>query len=122
MFDGLVGGGEERQSTGVDGFGVLPLGRARAADRLARGRRSARRGVVAAAMRLGLNGLRCGELCACNVEDVGAHSWHHTLRLTTTKGDRPTVVALAPPTMPAVAAAIDSRDRGPLLVNRTAGG
>jgi site-specific recombinase XerD len=25
----------------------------------------------AAAMLLGLNGLRCGELCACNVEDVG---------------------------------------------------
>jgi integrase/recombinase XerD len=50
----------------------------------------------AAAMLLGLNGLRCGELCACNVEDVGAHSCHHTLRLTTTKGDRPTIVAFAP--------------------------
>jgi integrase/recombinase XerD len=69
-------------------------------------------------MLLGLNGLRCGELCACNVEDVGNHSWHHTLRLTTTKGDRPTIVALAPPTMQAVDAAIDGRERGPLLVNR----
>ena len=72
----------------------------------------------AAAMLLDLNGLRCGELIACNVEDLGNHSWHHTLKLTTTKGDRPTVVALAPPTMQAVALAIDGRDRGPLLVNR----
>ncbi len=72
----------------------------------------------AAAMLLGLNGLRCGEPIACNVEDLGNHSWHHTLKLTTTKGDRPTVVALAPPTMQAVAVAIDGRDRGPLLVNQ----
>jgi integrase/recombinase XerD len=72
----------------------------------------------AAAMLLGLNGLRRGELIACNVEDLGNHSWHHTLKLTTTKGDRPTVVALAPPTMQAVALAIDGRNRGPLLVNR----
>jgi site-specific recombinase XerD len=31
----------------------------------------------ATAMLLGLNGLRCGELIACNVEDLGNHSWHH---------------------------------------------
>jgi integrase len=51
------------------------------------------------AMLLGLNGLRCGELIACHVEDLGTHCWHHHLKLTTTKGDRPTVVALAPPTL-----------------------
>jgi hypothetical protein len=34
------------------------------------------------------------------------------------QNDRPTVVALAPPTMQAVALATDDRDRGPLLVNR----
>jgi len=62
-------------------------------------------------MLLGLNGLRCGELVACNVEDVGTHSWQHTLKPTTTKGDRPTVVALAPPTMQAVALAINGRPR-----------
>jgi hypothetical protein len=28
----------------------------------------------AAAMLLGLNGLRCGELIACDVTDVGSHS------------------------------------------------
>ncbi len=28
----------------------------------------------AAAMLLGLNGLRCGELIACDVSDVGSHS------------------------------------------------
>jgi site-specific recombinase XerD len=33
----------------------------------------------AAAMLLGLNGLRCGELIACDVSDIGSHSWHHTL-------------------------------------------
>jgi hypothetical protein len=69
-------------------------------------------------MLLELNGLRCGELCACNVEDVGAHLWHHTLRLTTTNGDLLTNVALAPPTMQAVAAATDGRVCGQLLVNR----
>jgi len=63
-------------------------------------------------------GLRCGELIACDVTDVGSHSWHHTLALRTTQGDKPTVVALAPPTMQAVAAAIDDRTTGPLLVNR----
>jgi integrase/recombinase XerD len=43
----------------------------------------------AAAMLLGLNGLRCGELIASNVEDLGTHSWHHTLKLTTTKATGP---------------------------------
>jgi integrase/recombinase XerD len=38
---------------------------------------------------LGLNGLRCGELIACNVEDLGNHSWHHTLKLTTTRTTGP---------------------------------
>jgi site-specific recombinase XerD len=71
----------------------------------------------AAAMLLGLNGLRCSELIACDVTDVGSHSWHHTLALRTTKGDRPTVVALAPPTMQA-AAAVGHRSAGPLLLNR----
>lgn len=65
----------------------------------------------------GTNGLRCGELIACDVTDVGSHSWHHTLAVRTTKGDKPTVVALAPPTMQAVVAAIDGRSGGPLLRN-----
>jgi integrase len=63
-------------------------------------------------MLLGLNGLRCGELIACDVTDVGSHSLHHTLALRTTKGDRPTVVALAPPTMQALDAAIGGRVAG----------
>lgn len=71
----------------------------------------------AAAMLLGLNGLRCGELISCDVNDVGSHSWHHTLALRTTKGDKPTVVALAPPTMQAIDAAVDGRTHGPLLRN-----
>jgi integrase/recombinase XerD len=71
----------------------------------------------AAAMLLGLNGLRCGELVACDVTDVGSHSWHHTLAVRVTKGNKPTVVALAPPTMQAAAAAVDGRAQGPLLLN-----
>jgi integrase/recombinase XerD len=71
----------------------------------------------AAAMLLGLNGLRCGELIACDVGDVGSHSWHHTLALRTTKGDKPTVVALAPPTMQAIESAVAGRCDGPLLRN-----
>jgi hypothetical protein len=63
-------------------------------------------------MLLGLNGLRCGELIACNVTDVGSHSWHQTLALRTAKGDKPTVVALAPPTMQAIEAAVASRSSG----------
>jgi integrase/recombinase XerD len=73
-------------------------------------------------MPLGLNGLRCGEFIACNVEDLGNHSWHQTLKLTTIKGDRRTVVALAPPTMQAVAVAINGRDCSLLLVNQAGRG
>jgi integrase len=43
----------------------------------------------AAAMLLAMNGLRCGELIACDVTDVGSHSWHHTLALRTTKATTP---------------------------------
>ena len=69
-------------------------------------------------MLLALNGLRCGEPIACDVTDVGSHSWHHhILALRTTKVNRPTVVALGPPTMQAVDAAIAGRTSGPLLVN-----
>lgn len=68
-------------------------------------------------MLLGLNGLRCGELIATDVTDVSSHSWHHTLAFRTTKGDKPTVVALASPTMQAIEAAIDGRSSGPLLRN-----
>ena len=52
---------------------------------------------------------------------IATASWHHTLKLTTTNGDRPTVVALAPRTMQAVAVAIVGRDRGPLLSTRRDG-
>ncbi|MDQ3710562.1 MAG: hypothetical protein M3387_14915 [Actinomycetota bacterium] len=66
--------------------------------------------------------LRCGELTTCDVTDVGSHSWHHTLALRTTKGDKPTAVALAPPTMQAIEADVDGRPNGPLLRNAQAEG
>jgi integrase len=48
-----------------------------------------------------LNGLRVGELCAANIDDLGESTWHHTLtlRAETTKGSKAAVVALAPRTV-----------------------
>lgn len=74
----------------------------------------------ACACLLALNGLRVGELCAINVDDLGEQTWHHTLtlRAATTKGRKPAVIALAPRTVQAVAGAVDGRRSGPLLRNR----
>ena len=78
--------------------------------------------VYACACLLALNGLRVGELCATNVEDLGESTWHHTLtlRAATTKGHKAAVVALAPRTVQAIALARDDRRAGPLLRNRHA--
>ena len=78
--------------------------------------------VYACACLLALNGLRVGELCATNVEDLGESTWHHTLtlRASTTKGRKPAVVALAPRTVQAINLSVAERRSGPLL--RTGGG
>lgn len=73
----------------------------------------------AAACLLAMNGLRVGELCAADVTDLGEQTWHRILRLraTTTKGNKPAVVALSPRTIQAIDRALDGRERGPLLLN-----
>ena len=78
--------------------------------------------VYACACLLALNGLRVGELCATNVEDVGEWTWHHTLtlRASTTKGHKPAVIALAPRTVQAISLSATGRRSGPLLRNRHA--
>lgn len=66
---------------------------------------------------LGLNGLRIGEVCAANVEDLGETRYHHTLALVG-KGDQ---VPLAPRARMAVDQALGGRTRGPLVLNRWGG-
>lgn len=74
----------------------------------------------ATACLLAMNGLRVGELCATDVTDLDEHTWHRVLRLrpTTTKGNKPAIIALSPRTMQAIDRALDGRASGPLLLNR----
>lgn len=53
----------------------------------------------ACACLLAVDGVRVGELCAIDIEDLGESTWHHTLtlRAATTKGHKPAVIALTPP-------------------------
>lgn len=64
-------------------------------------------------------GLRVGELCATNIEDLGESTWHHTLtlRAAITKGRKPAVIALAPRTVQAISLSVTGRRCGPLLRN-----
>jgi integrase/recombinase XerD len=81
----------------------------------------ARRGsVYPCACLLALNGLRVGELCAANVDDLGESTWHHTLtlRAETTKGGKAAVVALAPRTVQAISLAREDRRSGAPLRNQ----
>lgn len=66
---------------------------------------------------LALNGLRIGEACAANIDDLGSHQWHHTLTILG-KGQKPAIVALGPRTMQAIDTAIDGRQTGPLLLTK----
>ena len=74
----------------------------------------------ACACLLALNGLRVGELCAANIDDLGEATWHHTLtlRAETTKGGKAAVVALAPRTVQAISLAREDRRSGPVLRNQ----
>lgn len=64
---------------------------------------------------LALNGLRIGEACAANIDDLGTHQWHQTLQILG-KGSKPAMVALGPRTLQAIDMAIDGRQTGPLLL------
>jgi integrase/recombinase XerD len=74
----------------------------------------------ACACLLALNGLRVGELCAVNIDDLGESTWHHTLtlRAETIKGGKAAVVALAPRTVQAIDLTRDERRSGALLRNQ----
>lgn len=74
----------------------------------------------ACACLLALNGLRVGELCAANIDDLGESTWHHTLtlRAETTKGSKAAVIALAPRTVQAIGLTRDGRRSGALLRNQ----
>jgi site-specific recombinase XerC len=69
------------------------------------------------ALVLGLNALRVGELCSCNVESLGEDRYHHTLRFIG-KGSQPAVVPLPPRSMQTIARTLDGRTSGPLVLNR----
>ena len=66
---------------------------------------------------LAINGLRVGEICAADVDDLSENRWHHTLAIMG-KGDKPAVVPLPPRTAYALAAAVGDRSSGPLILTR----
>lgn len=68
------------------------------------------------ALILGLNALRVGELCSCDVTSLGEERHHHVLRFVG-KGGRPAVVPLPPRTMQIVERVLDGRKAGPLVLN-----
>ena len=65
-------------------------------------------------------GLRVGELCAANIDDLGESTWHHTLtlRAETTKAGKAAVIALAPRTVQAIGLTRDQRRCGALPRNQ----
>lgn len=66
---------------------------------------------------LAINGLRVGEACAIDLDDLAQDRWHHTLTVHG-KGAKPAVVPLPPRTVAALDPLAAGRDRGPLLLTR----
>ncbi len=67
---------------------------------------------------LGLLGLRVGEACSVNIEDLGSQRGHRTLHIVG-KGDKPAVMPLPPRVGRAVDQAKNERVSGPLMLNRS---
>lgn len=67
---------------------------------------------------LGLNGLRVGELCAIQIEDVGRRDGYHTISIIRKKTNEPAVIPLAPRTSWAVEQTMWGRQSGPLFLLR----
>lgn len=69
---------------------------------------------------LALNGLRVGELCCANMDDLAESTWHHTitLRAEAIKGGKAAVAALAPRTVQAISLAREDRQAGALRRNQ----
>lgn len=68
-------------------------------------------------MLLGFNGLRIGETCAANVEDLVFDGFSPVLQLPNRKGGKEGVAPLSRPVEAALNACIGTRTSGPLLVN-----
>lgn len=64
---------------------------------------------------LAFNGLRVGELCALNVEDIGRQGGYRTIFVNREKGNRAGAVPMAPRTSWAVEGIIGHRTEGPLF-------
>ena len=67
---------------------------------------------------LGYNGLRVGELCAIQVDDIGMLNGYHTVKIVREKSMEPAVIPLAPRTSWAVQRAMYGRVSGPLFMLR----
>jgi integrase/recombinase XerD len=72
---------------------------------------------AALAVLLGLNGLRVSEACATNIEDLGFHRGHRTLKIVG-KGNKPATIPLVPRTARTIDLAIAERHEGPILRRR----
>jgi integrase/recombinase XerD len=72
---------------------------------------------AALAVLLGLNGLRVSEACATNIEDLGFHRGHRTLKIVG-KGNKPATIPLVPRTARTIDLAIGERHEGPILRRR----
>jgi len=70
---------------------------------------------AAVAVLLGLNGLRVGEACGADIEDLGFERGHRTLRIVG-KGNKPATIPLVPRTGRTLDLAIGERNAGPILI------
>lgn len=68
-------------------------------------------------MLLGFNGLRIGETCAANVEDIIYEGFSPVLKLPNRKGGKEGVAALSRPVEAALFDCIEKRTEGPLFLN-----
>lgn len=65
---------------------------------------------------LGLMGLRVSEAIGLNIEDIGSSRSHCTLKIFG-KGSKTVTMAMSPPIVRAISAAVGERQEGPILLN-----
>lgn len=70
---------------------------------------------AALAVLLGLNGLRVGEACETNIEDMAIERGHRVLRIIG-KGNKPALIPLVPRTARTIDLAVGERAEGPILL------
>ena len=72
---------------------------------------------AALAVLLGLNGLRVGEACETNIEDMAIERGHRVLRIIG-KGNKPALIPLVPRTARTIDLAVGERSEGPILLRQ----